>query len=90
MNPMSPEDWSGLLVALARIEAKLEAALTGQVDHEARIRILERKDSAADHELRLRSIESRGYVTGKQMWAGLIGSATVTSAVIAAVALLTK
>lgn len=51
-------------VILARLELKVDQLIAGGNDHEARLRML----------------ETKGFVTGKQLWAGLVGSATVASA----------
>ena len=69
-----PNDSLDLLVALARIETKLDAAIKTDGDHEAR----------------LRAVETKGYVTARQLWAGMLGSAAVSSAVITTTAFLTK
>lgn len=58
-------------VILARLEIKLDQALSG----------------VADHEARLRSLESRGTVTGKQLWGGLVGSVTAATGIIAILSL---
>lgn len=60
-----------IAVSLARIETKLDALVTSASDHEGRIRFLERK----------------GFVTGRQLWAGMLGCGTLTSTIIAAIAL---
>lgn len=59
-------------LALARIEVKLDTLIAANSDHEGR----------------LRKIELAGYVTGRQLWASVVGSATVASALVAAAALL--
>lgn len=69
-----PDEDSNLPLALARIEIKIDTLIAANSDHEGRLRVL----------------EHQGFVTGRQLWASLIGSATVVSAVVAAVALLTK
>lgn len=61
-----------IAVQLARIEGKIDTLVTSSADHEGRIRV----------------IEGKGYVTSRQLWAGLLGSATVSSSIIAALALL--
>lgn len=58
-------------IILARMEVKLDQALSG----------------VADHEARLRSLESRGAITGKQLWAGLLGTVTASTGVVAILAL---
>jgi hypothetical protein len=52
------------LITLARIEVKVDTLLL----------------SASDHETRLRELEKpRGYVTARQLWTGLVGSAALMS-----------
>lgn len=58
-------------LSLTRIEVKLDDMVR----------------QGADHEARLRAVESRGNVTGKQLWAGLVGSAGVASAFAVVLAL---
>lgn len=63
-----------LALALARIEVKIDTLIASYSDHESRLRFLER----------------RGFVTARQMWAGIVGTGTVVSASAAAIALLTR
>lgn len=58
-------------VILARLELKVDQLL---------------KDGS-DHEARLRSLESRGAITGRQLWAGLLGTVTASTGVVAILAL---
>ena len=46
-DPPAAGEQTQLLVALARIETKLDSVTTGHTDHETRIRVLERKVWAA-------------------------------------------
>lgn len=48
-------------VILARLELKIDQLMA----------------NAGDHETRLRALEGRGFVSGKQLWAGLLGMAAV-------------
>lgn len=52
-------------VTLARMEVKLDQALSGVVDHEQRLRLL----------------EGKGFIAGRQLWAGLLGSCAVATCV---------
>lgn len=62
-------DGDSVDVRLARIELMLTTYLS----------------SSSDHETRIRSLESRGTVSGKQMWSGLVGCAGLMAAVGAVV-----
>lgn len=53
-------------VILARLEVKLDQALW----------------AAADHETRIRALENNGYVSGKQLWAGLTGVALFAATLV--------
>lgn len=63
-----------LIATLTRLDLKLDLLLS----------------STSDHEARLRSLESRGLVTARQMWAGLIGCSAVLSAVATSVAMIAR
>lgn len=52
---------------LVRIETKLDEVIR----------------QGGDHEKRLRAVESSGFVSGKQLWAGMLGSCTVAMGVAA-------
>lgn len=55
-----------LLVVLTRLEVKVDNALW----------------MVQDHETRIRGLENNGYVSGKQLWAGLTGVALLVSALM--------
>lgn len=80
---VSSTDSTALLIAVTRLEAKIDVALAQQrakidahdsdlVDHEARIRAVEGRPSPAqelrDHEARLRAVEARPSVAPKALW----------------------
>jgi hypothetical protein len=46
-----------LFQELAKVSAKIDVLLSGQADHEARIRLLEKAPQGTDHEDRLRALE---------------------------------
>jgi hypothetical protein len=51
-----------LAVTLARIETKLDNAISSNADHERRIRVLEEHKSANDdHEPRIKVLEARSW-----------------------------
>ena len=57
-----------VLVLLARLEGKLDAALAGA-------EML--KETSSDHETRIRVLESKQTVTPKFLWSSLIGGITL-------------
>lgn len=78
-----PPDNSEVLVAIARLDGKLDLALAeigalkaADADHEVRIRSIEAKpvpDEETDS--RLRRLEERRTVSPGQLWTGLLGVA---------------
>lgn len=71
---MSEEDSSQIRLAIARLEGKLDVAITGQG---AEIRDLQK--DVADHEDRLRAEERRPRVTPKHLYAGLSAAVLILS-----------
>lgn len=51
-----------VVIALTRLELKIDQLISTSSDHESRLRTLEMP---------------KGYVTGKQLWAALLGVAAV-------------
>lgn len=72
-----------LRVGLARLEGKVDAALTG---HGAQIREL--THDVADHESRLRAEERRPRVTPRHLYMGLSAAILVLTGLVAIVTLL--
>lgn len=78
---MTGGDNSEVLVAIARLDGKLDLALAetaalkaADADHEVRIRTIEAKPVPDEGtEARLRALEDRKAVTPGQLWLGLIG-----------------
>lgn len=60
-------------VILARMEVKLDNLL----------------GLASDHEMRIRALENNGYVSGKQLWAGLTGVAVFAATLVPLIVTLT-
>lgn len=71
---MSEDDSSAIRLDLARLEGKVDVAITGQG---ADIRDLQK--DVADHEQRLRAEERRPRVTPKHLYAGLSAAVLVLS-----------
>lgn len=85
---MSGADNSEVLVAIARLDGKLDLALAetaalkaADADHELRLRVIEDKpipDEKTDK--RLSALEERRTVSPMQLWGGLVGVLTVVVA----------
>ena len=71
---MSEDDSSAIRLDLARLEGKVDVAITGQG---ADIRDLQK--DVADHENRLRAEERRPRVTPKHLYAGLSAAVLILS-----------
>ena len=71
---MSEDDSSAIRLDLARLEGKVDVAITGQG---ADIRDLQK--DVADHEQRLRAEERRPRVTPRHLYAGLSAAVLVLS-----------
>ena len=73
MTPPQPVDELALFERLIRIETKLDAANTYQVDHEGRIRALENDNTPGghlDHENRIRRLERSVWIAAGAAAAG--------------------
>lgn len=87
---MTAEGNSEVLVAIARLDGKLDLALAetaalkaADADHESRIRVIEAKpipDEETDK--RLKGLEAKRTVTPGQLWTGLISVAGLIGIVI--------
>lgn len=74
--PDSPEDTGGVTgIILARIEVKLDTALSTVMDHEHRIRALEAHNTT-DHGARLTALERWRYAVPAALVVTLISGAT--------------
>lgn len=80
---MGEDDTGHIRLDLARLEGKLDVAITGQG---ARIHELER--DVADHETRLRAEEQRPRVTPKHLYMGLSAAVLVLTGLVALTTLL--
>lgn len=87
---MVPADNSEVLVAIARIEGKIDLTLAetaalkaADADHETRIRVMETKP-VPDEETRqrLKTLEDRRTVSPTQLWFGLVGFAGLTLTIL--------
>lgn len=80
---MTASDNSEVLVAIARLDGKLDLALAetaalkaADADHEVRIRSIEAKPVPdEDTDKRLKTLEERRTVSPGQLWTGLLGVA---------------
>ena len=70
---------TAILVAIARLDGKVTGAL-GAIEN------LRTTDN--DHETRLRKLEEKRYITPGQLWAGLVGVASVCGVAATVYALL--
>ena len=87
---MTGGDNSEVLVAIARLDGKLDLALAetaalkaADADHEVRIRTIESKpipDEETDK--RLKAVEARRTVSPAQLWFGLLGVSTLTLTIL--------
>lgn len=68
------DDTTQVLVAIARIEGKVDQALAGMADHEERIRVVEMRpvpDTETEKRLKMLEDASKAAITLKQLWWGL-------------------
>lgn len=81
--PVSPTNSAAettTLVALTRLEAKVDVALT---QHGADLKAQGR--DIADHEERLRVVEQRPYVAPKTLWSAVVGGGGLVVAILSLV-----
>ena len=65
-----PSDDTGLIVAITRIETKVDIALT---DHGSKLE---------DHEKRLRAVESKPTLAPWKLWTGALGAIAATGTIV--------